>query len=161
MQHNTDIYRDFKGYNAYPVQEAEKIIRSRFGERIDALLEKINDCVAKAKSERRLKTLSEVEKARRRIVRMKNIIEERKMIFVAHYLKEQITAVDEEKLKIIDYRVAELIGMSETIISEIACGETDLHIIDKFTKISECFREMENRCHERALLLRRDKQKAP
>jgi hypothetical protein len=159
MQQETDIYSDFKGYNAYPLKEAEKIIRSRFGERIEVLLEKIKDCVEKAKRERRLKTLSEVEKARKRIDRMKNLIEERDMIFIAAYLKERITAVDEEKLKTIDYRVAELIGMSETIISEIACGETDLHIIDKFTKISEYFREMENCCHERALLFRKDVRK--
>jgi len=29
MKDKIDIYKDFKGYNAYPLREAEKIIRNR------------------------------------------------------------------------------------------------------------------------------------
>jgi hypothetical protein len=152
----TDLYNDFNGYNAYPLKEAEKIIRSRFGERIEALIMKINECTKKAKGEGRLKLLSEVEKVRKRITRMKKIIDERDLVFVAPYLKDKITRLDEEKLKSVDYRVAELISMSENIIEAISCGETDIHILDKFKMISEYFREMENRCHERSLLLKKD-----
>jgi hypothetical protein len=161
MATETDLYNNFNGYNAYPLKDAEKIIRNRFGERIETLITKINECINKAKGEGRLKLLSEVEKVRKRITRMKKMIDERDLVFVAPYLKDKITRVDEEKLKSVDYRVAELISMSENTIEEISCGETDVHILDKFKKISEYFREMENRCHERSLLLKKDMKRSP
>jgi hypothetical protein len=161
MANDTDLYNNFNGYNAYPLKEAEKIIRARFGERIEALIAKIHECVNKAKGEGRLKLLSEVEKVRRRITRMKKVIDERDLVFVAPYLKDKITSVDEEKLKSVDYRVAELISMSEKIVEDITCGETDVHILDKFKQISDYFREMENRCHERSLLLKKDVKRSP
>lgn len=161
MVNERDLYSNFNGYNAYPLKEAEKIIRSRFGERIEALSAKIHECVNKARGEGKLKLLSEVEKVRRRIMRMKKMIDERDLVFVAPYLKDKITRVDEEKLKSVDYRVAELISMSENTIEEISCGETDVHILDKFKQISDYFREMENRCHERSLLLKRDIKRTP
>ncbi len=161
MATETDLYNNFNGYNAYPLKDAEKIIRDRFGERIEALIMKINECINKAKGEGRLKLLSEVEKLRKRITRMKKIIDERDLVFVAPYLKDRISRLDEEKLKSVDYRVAELISMSENTIEAISCGETDIHLLDKFKKISEYFREMENRCHERSLLLKKDMKRSP
>jgi hypothetical protein len=161
MTNDTDLYNDFNGYNAYPLKEAEKIIRSRFGERIETLIAKIHECVNKAKGKGKLKLLSEVEKVRRRITRMKKVIDERDLVYVAPYLKDKITRVDEEKLKSVDYRVAELISMSEEIVEEITCGETDVHILDKFKQISDYFREMENKCHERSLLLKKDVKRSP
>ena len=161
MVNERDLYDNFNGYNAYPLRDAEKIIRSRFGERIEALIARIHECVSKARSGGKLKLLSEIEKIRRRITRMKKMIDERDLVFVAPYLKDKITRVDEEKLKSVDYRVAELISMSENTIEEISCGDIDVHILDKLKQISDYFREMENRCHEQSLLLKRDIKRTP
>ena len=86
MSDNIDLYTDFNGYNAYPIKEAEKIIRKRFSVRMGGLIEKIQGCKEKAKEMHRLKELSEVEKVLKRMERMKKEISERDHIFVAPYL---------------------------------------------------------------------------
>ena len=156
MNSKTDIYKDFNGYNAYPLQEAEKIIRSRLLDDFSTLIEKVEGCVEKARSMRLLKILEHILAVKKRMERMKSEMKERDTIFVPIYLKARIAHVDEEKLKTIDFRLIELIDMSRAIIDELSCVEGDTHIIDKFTRINDYLREMENRCHSRALLLKKE-----
>lgn len=156
MKSKINIYKDFKGYNAYPVAEAEKIIRGRILAEFNKLLEKIAGCEQKSKDMKLIKILQHILAAKSRMERMKNDIKERDNIFVPVYLKERIAHLDEEKLKAVDSRVVELIGMNMEILESLSCAETDPYIIDKFTRINENLREMENCCHSRALLLKKE-----
>jgi hypothetical protein len=151
-----DIYKGFKGYNAYPLVEAEKIIRSRILAAFDDLVGQLDGCEQKAGSMRMLWILEHITVLKRRMERMRNGIKERDEIFIPVYLKARIAHVDEEKLEKIDHRLVELIGMSLEIIGSLSCAETDTRITDKFAQISDYLREMEANCHERALLLKKE-----
>ncbi len=156
MKDKIDIYKDFDGYNAYPLVEAERIIRGRILYEFSKLLEKLEGCVEKAKRMRLIKILEHIIAVKSRMERMKKQIKERDNIFVPVYLKARIAHVDEEKLKTIDFRLVELIAMSKEILESLSCAEADTHIIDKFTRINEILREMENNCHSRALILKKE-----
>jgi hypothetical protein len=156
MKSKTNIYKDFNGYNAYPLAEAEKIIRNRLLDVFSTLIEKIEGCIEKAKNMRLIKILEHILAVKKRMGRMKSKMKERDNIFVPAYLKARIAHVDEEKLKTVDFRLIELVDMNREILDELSCAEADTHIIDKFTRINENLREMETHCHSRALLLKKE-----
>ena len=156
MKDKIDIYKDFNGYNAYPLVEAERIIRGRILNEFSKLLEKVAGCEEKAKRMRLIKILEHIIAVKSRMERMKKQIKERDDLFVPVYLKARIAHVDEEKLKTIDFRLVELIAKSKEILESLSCAEADTHIIDKFTRINEDLREMENNCHARALILKKE-----
>ena len=120
------------------------------------LIEKVAGCEEKAKHMRLIKILEHIIAVKSRMERMKKQIKERDDVFVPVYLKARIVHVDEEKLKTIDFQLAELIAMSKEILESLSCAEADTHIIDKFTRINENLREMENNCHTRALILKKE-----
>jgi hypothetical protein len=151
-----DIYKDFNGYNAYPLAEAEKIIRSRILAAFDELVGQLDGCEQKAGSMRMLWILEHITVLKRRMQRMRNQIKERDEIFIPVYLKARIARVDEKKLEKIDHRLVELIGLSLDIIGALSCAETDTRVGDKFAKISDYLREMEAGCLERALILKKE-----
>ena len=152
----TDIYKGFEGYNAYPLAEAEKMIRSRILAAFNELVGQLEGCEQKAGSMRMLWILEHITVLKRRMERMRNQIKERDEIFIPVYLKARIARVDEEKLKKIDHRLMEVIGLSLEIINTLSCAETDSRIGDKFAKISDYLREMEANCQERALILKKE-----
>lgn len=156
MKSKINIYKDFNGYNAYPLAEAEKIIRGRLLDDFSTLIEKVDGCVEKAKNKRLLKILEHMLAVKKRMMRIKSEMKDRDNIFVPAYLKARIAHVDEEKLKTVDFRMVELIDMNREILDELSCAEADTHIIDKFSKINENLREMENHCHSRSLLLKKE-----
>lgn len=156
MENILDIHKDFEGYNAYPIKEAEKIVRSRIAERLSSLVTKVHECVEKAKNEGRIKELSEILTVYRRMERLKKEIDDRDMVFVPAYLKERITKVDDEKLRSIDLRVAEIINAIDETIEQISCDKTDMYVVKKFVAIETYIHEMEQKCHERAHALKKD-----
>jgi len=156
MKSKPNIYKDFNGYNACPLDEAEKIIRGRLLNDFSTLIEKVEGCVENAKNMRLIKILEHILAVKKRMERMESEMKERDNIFVPVYLKARIAQVDEEKLKTVDFRLIELIDMNREILDELSCAEADIHIIDKFTRINENLREMENHCHSRSLLLKKE-----
>lgn len=156
MKKKINIYKGFKGYNAYPLVEAEKIIRGRISDEFSKLIEKVDGCVEKSKSQRLIKILEHILAVKKRMERMKNEIKERDNLFVPVYLKARIAHLDEEKLKEVDFRLMELIETNMELIESLTCAEGDTHITDKFTRVNENLREMENKCHARALLLKKE-----
>jgi len=156
MKKKIDIYKGFKGYNAYPLTEAEKMIRCRIADEFSELVEMVDGCVEKSKRMRLVKILEHILAVKKRVERMKKEIKDRDNLFVPVYLKARIAHLDEEKLKDVDFRLMELIEMNKEIIESLTCAEGDIHIIDKFTRVNENLREMENKCHARALLLKKE-----
>jgi hypothetical protein len=100
--------------------------------------------------------LEHITVLKRRMGKMRNQIKNRDEIFIPAYLKARITRVDEEKLKQVDHRLAELVALGLDIVATLSCAETDACLSDKFANISDLLREMESRCHERALLLKKE-----
>jgi hypothetical protein len=147
---------DFKGYNAYPLAVAEKMIRDRILIEFSKLIEKVTGCTEKSKSMRLIKILEHILAVKKRMERMKKDIKNRDNIFVPVYLKARIAHVDEEKLKDIDFRLIELIETNMDLLESLTCAEADTHVIDKFTQINENLREMETNCQSRVLLLKKE-----
>jgi hypothetical protein len=156
MKEKFDIYRDFKGYNAYPLMEAERIIRGRILQEFSKLIQMVEGCEKKAGDMRLIWILEHITVLMRRMQRMKREIEERNEVFVPVYLKARIAHLDEEKLKQIDYKLVELITKSREIIDTMSCAETDTRIIEKFSHINENLRQMETQCQQRALILKKE-----
>lgn len=156
MQTPLKLYENFEGYNAYPLQEAEKIIRSQIGKKVRSMREEVDKCLNLAKEHGREKLISEILALEKRIDRLIGQIEERDRIYVPAYLKERITRVDEEQLEQIDSRVEDILNSCDEIIQQLTCAETDMHVVDRFTDINNKLRQMENLCHERSKLLVKD-----
>lgn len=156
MGEKPDIYKDFKGYNAYPLMDAERIIRKRILREFDKLIQQIEGCEKKARDMRMIWILEHITVLLRRMQRMKKEIKERDEVFVPVYLKSRIAHLDEEKLKQIDYGLVELIARSRDIIDTMSCAETDTHITRKFSSINDHLRDMEALCHQRALILKKE-----
>jgi hypothetical protein len=152
----SDIYKDFKGYNAYPLIEAERIVRGRILQEFNQLIQLLEGCEKKAKDMRLIWILEHITALMRRMQRMKKEIEERDEVFVPVYLKSRLAHLDEEKLKEIDFRLVELISSSMETIGSMSCAETDTRINEKFSGISDNLREMESLCHQRALILKKE-----
>jgi len=156
MKDKIDIYKDFKGYNAYPLREAEKIIRNRILEEFSKLTEMVGVCVNKAKEMQMIWILGHIMAVKVRMERMQKQIKDRDTLFVPANLKEKISRLDEDKLKAVDFRLVELIQLNKKIIDSLSCAETDTHIIDKFTEVNKNLRDMEENCHVRSLLLKKE-----
>jgi len=150
------LYEDFEGYNAYPLQDAEKMIRTKIGKQVRIMRDEVDKCLSNAKEHGKEKLISEILTLEKRIDRMITQIEERDRIYVPAYLRERITQLDEEKLEEIDSRVENILNTCEATIQQLSCAETDMHIIDRFTEINKNLRQMENLCHERSKLLVKD-----
>jgi hypothetical protein len=156
MSIDSNIYGDFKGYNAYQVSDAEKIIRRRHSNNFSRLIQKIEECEKKAKEQRQLKILERILTIKNRMVRMQRDLDERDAVPMTFSMKERLAHVDEERLKKIDFRVVELMSQCEQIMETLTCSETDMHIIEKFSTINDRLRELDEQCHERMKVLRKE-----
>ncbi len=153
MQASLKLYENFEGYNAYPLQESEKMIRSQIGKKVRSMREEVDKCLNLAREHGREKLISELFTLEKRLDRLIGQIEERDRIYVPAYLKEHITRVDEEKLEHVDGRVEDILNACDEIIQQLSCAETDMHVVDRFTDVNNKLRQMENLCHERSKLL--------
>jgi hypothetical protein len=156
MKDKTDIYKDFKGYGVLPLAEAERTIRNRILKKFSELILQLKGCEEKARSLRMIKILQHIVALKTRMNRMRKQIQERDELFVKAYLKTHISHVDEERLKNIEFRLVELIAENKEIIDSLSCAETDTHLMDKFERINDNLREMEENCHQRAMALRKE-----
>jgi hypothetical protein len=156
MSIDSNIYGDFKGYNAYQISDAEKIIRRRHSDNFSRLIEKIEECEKKARDQRQLKILEGILTIKNRMVRMKRDLDERDAIYMTFSMKERLAQVDEERLKKIDFHVVELMAQCEQIMETFTCSETDMHIIEKFATINDHLRKMEEQCHDRMKVFRKE-----
>ena len=156
MKDKTDIYKNFKGYSGQPLADAEKTIRTRILKEFGGLIRLLEGCEEKARSLRMIKILQHIVALKTRMKRMQKKIQERDELFVPAYLKAHLSHIDEEKLKKIDFKLMELITDNERIIDSLSCAETDTHLMEKFTRLNENLREMDNNCHQRALALKKE-----
>ena len=156
MSINSNIYDDFDGYNAYQIADAEKVIRQRHSANFSTLIEKIEGCEKKARDQMQIKILEKILAVKNRMTRMKKEVDERDAVFMTFNLKEKLARVDEEKLREVDFRVVDLMLKSEQILDSLTCAEKDMHIIEKFTTVNTHLREMEEQCHERMKVFRKE-----
>jgi len=112
--------------------------------------------VNKAKEMQMIWILGHIMAVKVRMERMQKQIKDRDTLFVPANLKEKISRLDEDKLKAVDFRLVELIQLNKKIIDSLSCAETDTHIIDKFTEVNKNLRDMEENCHVRSLLLKKE-----
>ncbi len=156
MSIDSNIYDDFKGYNAYQISDAEKIIRRRHSNNFSRLIEKIAECEKKARDQRQIKILESILSIKNRMVRMKKDVDGRDAIFMTFSMKERLAQVDEQRLKQVDFHVVELMSQCEQIMETLTCSETDMHIIEKFSTINDRLREMEEQCHDRMKVFKKE-----
>lgn len=153
MNTETDIYKDFNGYNAYPLIDAEKIIRERQIKNFNRCIELIKGCEKKAKEMKTVKILERVISLKKKMARLENEFAERGNILKNASKNLTFNRVDEDKLKKIDYDVAgKISGITETL-EALSCAETDIHINKKFSAINSDLNEIEKNCKERLLIL--------
>lgn len=150
-----ELYNNFDGYNAYPLVDADRIIRYRFRDMCGELLDLVNQCYIKSKETGREKIQANIEPVRSRIARIKKEIEERELSYVPPYIKEGITGIDENAISEIDHAVAGIFNTAFSAMSELSCDEEYTNIIQRFTQINSLLRDLENKCHERMRVLKR------
>lgn len=150
------LYEDFQGYNAYQIQDADRIIRERIVKLLDTMLYKIIHCSDKARNDGREKLLSIVDTIRRRTERIKEEVENKSLSYISPELKMNITHVDEKKLKNIDFKLENLLAQCNEITEMITCKETELYIIGHFTSINSVLREFEEQFRERTIALKKE-----
>ena len=153
MASHEDFYRGFNGYNAYPLREAEKIIRERLTSRCDKLIEEIDGCYEKSRESGRLKIASNIEAVRKRLIKLKKDIEEKEATYISPYVKEGISKVDEKRITEVDLAIVDILDECLESVTVLSCNEEDMHIIDRFTGMNSRIRQLEEKCHERMKIL--------
>lgn len=157
MNNQVDIYKDFKGYNSYPIQESERIIRERHMGNFIKCAGLIKNCEDKARDGRSVKILEKVMVLRKKISNLENEFEKKSNILKTADARIKIDNVDEEKLKKIDYKVAEAMAKIAGILGSMKCAETDMFINTKFSDINKYLNEIETECRERLLVFLKTK----
>ena len=152
MKSETDIYRDFTGYNSYPIQESERIIRERHMNNFSRCMELINGCEEKVKAGRTTKILEKIISMKKKMSRMKEEFQRKADVLKTADTRISIGNVDEEKLKKIDWGVAESMKKIEDTLSSMTCAETDMFINTKFSDINKYLNDIEIECRERLLV---------
>lgn len=147
------IHQDFKGYSGYPLSEGEKLIRDRLIACLDALGGKNELCLSKALSSGREKLLSEIETLKKRLERIRD--EMKRAAGGVQYKFEVISAADETRARDIDSRIEDILFQCAGIFEVLTCSETDTHILDRYTLISENLREIERLFHERLKIFKK------
>ncbi|MCU0822093.1 MAG: hypothetical protein MUC95_06425 [Spirochaetes bacterium] len=152
MNNQTDIYKDFKGYNSYAVQESERIIRERHMNNFLKCAELIKNCEEKTKAGKGVKILEKVMVLRKKMSNLEKEFEKKADILKTAGMSIKINHVDEERLKAIDFNVAGAMGKIEEILGSMTCAETDMLINTKFSDINKYLNDIEIECRERMLV---------
>ncbi len=149
----TTIHHDFDGYGAHPLSQGERLIRERMLECLNGLRERNELCLSRAREEGREKLMSQIMTVKRRLERISEDIRESGSGM--QYRLERISAGDERALRQKDQRIADIIAGCSGIIDALSCSETDMHIIDRYSRIMSDLGEVENLFHERWKLLKK------
>lgn len=152
--YGSSIYDKFDGYNAYPAGEGEVIIRQRLAEVFGRLIEKNESCLDKARDMGLEKIMSRVLQVKTRMDRMKSEMDHR---LIGGHKIEKMPESDESELRELDLALESFMNRTYEIMDSLTCMETDMHISDKFSQVSNHLREIENMCHKRVDILKRNR----
>ena len=141
------LYDDFKGYNEYPAGEGEEIIRNRLSALFEKIIKKNEECLVKAKEMGMEKIMSRVLQVRTRTERMKKEMDHK--FIGSEFNFDKISPSEEEELRETDLSLEKYILQAYAVIEPMTCLETDMHIVEHFTEISNCLREIEHLCQKR------------
>ena len=115
-------------------------------------MELINGCEEKVKAGRTTKILEKIISMKKKMSRMKEEFQRKADVLKTADTRISIGNVDEEKLKKIDWGVAESMKKIEEILSSMTCAETDMFINTKFSDINKYLNDIEIECRERLLV---------
>ena len=147
------IYENFNGYNAYPAGAGEELIRGRLSELFDKIIKKNEECLIKAKETGMEKIMSRVLQVRARTERMK--IEMNHKFIGGEYNFDKLSPSEEEELRETDLSLEKYILQAFAVIEPMTCLETDMHISEHFSEMSNCLREIENLFQKRVDIFKR------
>ena len=150
---NSTIYEKFDGYNAYPAGKGEEMIRGRLSELFGRLIEKNQGCLTKARDMGLEKIMSRILQVKTRMERMKHEMEHR--FIGGEYKLEKVSSDEEAELREIDLALEKFMNQAYGIMDQLTCMETDMHITERFTGVSNCLREIEQLCHKRTEIFKR------
>lgn len=146
------IHNDFKGYHGYPLAESERIIRERIIECMNHIHEKNEHCLARVRAVGKEKLLSEIESLKKRIETIQGY-----MVNAgrgARYTFEKLPAEREARLRELDTKLWDLLSQCAGILDRLSCSETDVHVIEHYTRMSAHLHEIDRAFHERMKIIR-------
>ncbi len=141
------LYDQFDGYNAYPLNTGELMIRVKLSELFDKIINKNETCLAKAQDKGLEKLLSRILATKTRMERIKSEMDH--IDSGTAYKFEKITDSDESALQDLDLSLENIIGKCGDLIESMSCMETEMHIIDQFALMGDFLREIEHLFHKR------------
>lgn len=147
------LYEKFDGYNAYPAGEGEEIIRGRLFELFDMIVKKNEECLVKAKDMGMEKIMSRVLQVRTRTERMKKEMDHK--FIGGKYNFDKISPAEQNELRQTDLSLEKNILQAYAVIEPLTCLETDMHISEHFSEISNCLREIESLFQKRRDIFKR------
>lgn len=147
------LYDNFNGYNAYPAGIGEEMIRGRLSELFGRIVEKNEGCFIKAREKGLEKILSRVLQVRTRMERMKHEIAHREI--GGEYTFEKMSPAEEYELREVDLSLERIMNQTYDIMNSLTCLETEMHLVDRFTEVTDCLRAIEHLCHKRIGIFRK------
>jgi hypothetical protein len=151
-----NIHADFKGYNAYPLAEADGMIRERFIRLLAGLSSHMGECSSKAKTEARIKLLSEINTIASKIERIQKDVQHCCPGYITPDIMLGTAGVDEHALMDLDLRMERALRLCSDVMSSMTCAETDIFILDKLASISGNLGEFHTAFHERFKLFKKE-----
>lgn len=147
------LYNNFNGYNEYPAGEGEELIRIRLSEQFDKIVKKNEECLLKAKDLGMEKIMSRVLQIKTRTERMKKEMDHK--FIGGEYKFDKLSSEEEDELRETDLSLEKYILQAYAVIEPMTCLETDLHIVEHFTEMSNHLREIEHLFQKRMDIFKR------
>ncbi len=146
------IREGFNGYGSHPLAESEKLIRNRIIACMDELNAKNDQCMARARDEGREKLVSEIESLKKRMEKMRRAMELAGS--GARFKFEKLSSADEKRLRELDLKLESLFSECAGLFEGLSCSETDLHIIEHYSRMNAHLGGIEQVFHERMKIFR-------
>lgn len=147
------VYDKFNGYNAYPLETGERMIRAKLIELFEKIINKNETCLVKARDKGLEKLMSRILAVKKRMERIRREMTSHGT--GAEYKFEVISAADETALKDVDTKLEKVIWDCLENIESLTCMETDMHIHDRFAMMDSSLREIEGLFHQRIELFKK------
>ncbi len=146
------IHEDLKGCQGYPIAESERIVRERIIECMKHIQAKNEHCLARARAAGKEKLLSEIESLKKRIEKIRGYMENTGR--GAHYKFEKLPAARERRLQELDAKLWDLLSHFAGRLDQLSCSDTDVHVIEHYTRMNAHLGEIDRAFHERMKIIR-------
>ena len=152
-EHTASVHSGFGGYGGYEPEVAERIVRERLLALFDAIVDKNRLCLDRAREMKMEKIMSRVLAVKKRTESIRAMMESSH--WQGRYSIERISHKDGTAMSDADREIEEQIAACGSVVGDMTCMETDLHIDERFARMNDHLRKIESLFRKRTRLFKK------